>query len=260
MLPEDLALFSRAEDAGINATAPPQQRWVDGWLLRFSPGAAKRARCINAVATGRSSFEERLALAQAIYTQANLPLIFRITPFSQPGSLDDHLAALGFVREPQGTCVMVCRALASKRVHALPRGYSLHRVGAHVFAQAVGQLRGSPLAQRQAHAQRMELSPVPFDAYVIKSDADGAVAACAQGAVEGQLVGLYDVITNPEHRSKGLAASLCEHILMKSKQDATVQSGYLQVEAHNHAARRIYTRLGFADAFQYHYRWLPNVG
>ncbi len=41
-LPE--TLLSRIEDAGINASAPPQQRWVDGWLVRCSPGKAKRAR------------------------------------------------------------------------------------------------------------------------------------------------------------------------------------------------------------------------
>ncbi len=46
----DATLLSRVEDAGLNASAPPQQRWIDGWLLRFSPGKAKRARCINAVA------------------------------------------------------------------------------------------------------------------------------------------------------------------------------------------------------------------
>ena len=46
-LPE--TLLSRIEDAGINASAPPQQRWLDGWLLRFSPGKAKRARCIQAL-------------------------------------------------------------------------------------------------------------------------------------------------------------------------------------------------------------------
>ena len=45
-----ITLLSWVEDAGINASAPPQQRWEDGWLLRFSPGKAKRARCIQAVA------------------------------------------------------------------------------------------------------------------------------------------------------------------------------------------------------------------
>lgn len=41
--------LSRIEDAGLNASAPPQQRWLDGWLLRYCPGKAKRARCINAL-------------------------------------------------------------------------------------------------------------------------------------------------------------------------------------------------------------------
>ena len=49
----DPLLLSRIEDAGLNASAPPQQRWLDGWLVRLSPGKAKRARCIHAVAVGR---------------------------------------------------------------------------------------------------------------------------------------------------------------------------------------------------------------
>jgi hypothetical protein len=38
------------EDAGLNASAPPQQLWLDGWLVRLCPGKAKRARCVNALA------------------------------------------------------------------------------------------------------------------------------------------------------------------------------------------------------------------
>ena len=34
-------------------------------------------------------------------------------------------------------------------------------------------------------------------------------------------------------------------------------ASYLQVEADNHPARRIYQRLGFADAYAYHYRVAP---
>jgi ribosomal protein S18 acetylase RimI-like enzyme len=35
--------------------------------------------------------------------------------------------------------------------------------------------------------------------------------------------------------------------------------GYLQVEADNAPARAIYRRLGFADAFAYHYRQAPEA-
>ena len=57
-LHDDL-LASRVEDAGLNASAPPQQRWLDGWLLRLNPGKARRARCINSVAEGRQPLNKR---------------------------------------------------------------------------------------------------------------------------------------------------------------------------------------------------------
>ena len=89
-------LLSRVEDAGINASAPPQQRWVDGWLLRYSPGKAKRARCVQAVAAGRLPLDERLALCRAVFDAAGLPMLLRITPYSLPVGLDEALAARGY--------------------------------------------------------------------------------------------------------------------------------------------------------------------
>ena len=47
-------LLSRIEDAGLNASAPPQQVCVDGWLVRLSPGNAHRSRCTNALSHSES--------------------------------------------------------------------------------------------------------------------------------------------------------------------------------------------------------------
>ena len=102
----DATLLARIEDAGLNASAPPQQRWMDGWLVRFSPGKAKRARCVNAVAPGRMPLADKLALCQQLYAAAQLPLYFRMTPFSQPSDLDRQLERLGMRRE-EDTRVMV---------------------------------------------------------------------------------------------------------------------------------------------------------
>ena len=87
------ALLTRIEDAGINASAPREQRWVDGWLVRFSPGKAKRARCVQAVAAGRLPLDDRLERCFAVYADAGLRPYFRITPFSQPAGLDEQLKA-----------------------------------------------------------------------------------------------------------------------------------------------------------------------
>ena len=65
-------LLARIEDAGINASAPREQRWVDGWLVRLSPGKAKRARCIQAVAPGRLGIDEKPTLCPPLYAEAGL--------------------------------------------------------------------------------------------------------------------------------------------------------------------------------------------
>src|SRR5947208_14312285 len=91
----DEALLARIEDAGINASAPREQRWIDGWLLRLSPGKAKRARCIQAVASGRLDIDAKLALCLPLFAAAGLRPYVRITPFSQPAGLDIHLAERG---------------------------------------------------------------------------------------------------------------------------------------------------------------------
>ena len=248
-LPE--ALLSRIEDAGLNASAPPQQRWVDGWLLRYSPGKAKRARCIQSVADGRLPLAERLALCQAVFSAAGLPMVARITPFSRPVGLDQALAALGW-HQQDDTRVMVapqCPAVAEP----VPAGLVWQQLDAANYAEVVGALRGSPPAQRLAHGQRLALSPVPYQGWVLRRPGDGQVLACGQSAAEADLVGLYDVFTHPQARGQGLARVLCTRLLAQAhSQGARV--AYLQVDADNTVARSIYRRLGFADAYAYHYR------
>ena len=250
-------LLSRIEDAGINASAPPQQRWVDGWLLRHSPGKAKRARCVQAVADGRLPLAERLALCQAVMDEAGLPMVVRITPFSRPAGLDDALAALGWHLHDD-TRVMVAPRCPSQ-AELLPDGLLWQQQDAATYADTVGALRGSPPAQRQAHAQRLALSPVPYQGWVLRDATPGPggqpgpVLACGQTAAEADLVGLYDVFTHPQARGRGLARILCSHLLAQAHA-AGARTAYLQVDADNHAARSIYRRLGFADAYAYHYR------
>src|SRR5438128_1578350 len=88
-------LLARVEEAGLNASVPPQQRLVDGWLLRFSPGKAKRARSIQAISSGRLPLADKLALCREVYAAARLPMLVRITPFCLPAGLDAALERLG---------------------------------------------------------------------------------------------------------------------------------------------------------------------
>jgi ribosomal protein S18 acetylase RimI-like enzyme len=250
----DPILLSRVEDAGINASAPPQQRWLDGWLVRFSPGKAKRARCINPVAPGLMPVEQKLEICRQLYMELGLELMVRVTPFSRPDDIDARLAGLRFQRHEE-TCVMVSGPLTNLPATPLPHGCRIEPLSHRALAETVGRFRGTPLAQREAHAERLQESPVPFRAFAVVSR-DGMVAACGQYALEAELVGLYDVFTVEEKRSSGLATALCRHLLASAR-DCGAETAYLQVEGTNAGARRIYERLGFRVAYGYHYRINP---
>jgi GNAT superfamily N-acetyltransferase len=185
-------------------------------------------------------------------------LVVRITPFTQPPQLDAELAALG-LGTLDDTRVLVNLQLppAAAQHPPAPAGLVWQALPPVAYAEAVGQLRGSPAEQRAAHAERLLASPVPYQGFAWVRADDGQVQCCGQFAREAEFVGLYDVFTRPEARGQGLAASLCQRLLgIATNQGATV--AYLQVE-HDNPARRIYERLGFTEGYRYHYRAWPDA-
>jgi ribosomal protein S18 acetylase RimI-like enzyme len=252
----DDALLSRIEDASINASAPLQQRWLDGWLIRYSPGKARRSRCIHALAPGRLPLQARLEDAADLYASAGLPMVFRITPYTCPSDLDAALAGRGFARMDE-TCVMARWLAPGYTAQApLPGGSHGATLSVAEVARVLADMRQSPPLQEAGHLQRLQTSPVPYRAWALRRDGDGEVLACGQWAQEGQMAGLYDVHTGQAHRHRGLAKALCDQMLAQAAAHGATLA-YLQVEASNHAARRVYESLGFAAVYTYHYCQQP---
>lgn len=251
-------LLLRVEEASINASAPREQLWIDGWLVRFSAGKAKRARCIQAVAPGLLPLEHRLQRCLALYAKAGLRPYVRITPFSQPPELDAWLAGRGMERiDDTRVMVSTLPSLAGLDEDAVnaDRAIRFQAAAAADFAEWVGAQRGSTAAERRAHAERLHHAPVRHHATLVV-DRSGAVVAGGQVAVEDDLAGLYDVFTVADARNRGLAQMLCGHLLSQAASQGA-RIAYLQVDAGNDAARRLYGRLGFIDAYAYHYRTPP---
>jgi predicted GNAT family acetyltransferase len=84
---------------------------------------------------------------------------------------------------------------------------------------------------------------------------DGVVAGAALAIASDGWAGLTAVHTLPAQRRRGVA----RHLLRALADWALAQAArqlYLQVEADNTAARRLYGALGFAETYCYHYRRL----
>jgi len=245
------ALAARIEDASLAVAQPAQQSFYDGWLLRYSPGKAKRARSINSIGAGALPFVEKLAHCIGFYEQQSLPCLFRITPFSQPHNLDAHLAGADFGAH-QDTRVMTVSLSNIDRSVAPSAAQS---VSVEQFATAFCVLHRLDAGKARAERERYMRS-VSHGAFAVQFDGDTPVA-CGRVVIEGKLAGIFGMVTAAAYRGRGVASAIVARLLNDAR-TAGAHTAYLQVEADNAAARRAYSKFGFRDCYAYWYRAPPG--
>ena len=247
--------LSRLEEISQNASRPDRGLMIDGWSVGLSPGLAKRSRCINPFYPSTRSFDENLAAAKNAYVAANLPCLFRITPFTFDRTLDDRLDNLGYIKfDP---------ALVQAVTLSDVRFDHLHDTSGSIFQQHdlalaanwIGEMRGDDAREIAGLAERWRLSVAYIRADFLCDSHGERVARSVSIAEEGH-IGIFDVGTLEEHRNRGYAGALLAHQLkIAAAAGATV--AYLQVKADN-PARQTYERFGFRTVYDYWYRALPD--
>lgn len=239
----------RIEELSLNSSAPPGQLLYDGWIVRLAPGKAKRARSVNPFFGSTLPLDEKLAHCKALYAQAGLPLLFRITPFCQPADLDLELERRGFaLLETTSVQATTIPKLGPQKIEAEPLAG---------WIDAVARLRGSTAAQREAHRARLDGLPLEKRAFAVREA--GEVVATGLIVVEGDCAGLFDILTHPEVRRRGHAHRIVEALLATATAMGA-RHAYLQVEAANAAAIALYRSFGFRERYTYTYRGREGIG
>ena len=239
----------RLEELGLNSSVPPGQLLYDGWLLRLLRGKAKRARSVNAVYASTAPLEQKIAYCERVYGAASLPAIFRITPFSDPASLDAELGARGY--SSFETTAVEAASIDRARLN----GAEAEPMRLADWVEAVGRLRGSPDLHRSAHLARLQGMPLPMRAVAIRSNGD--VIATGLAILEDDCAGLFDIITREDARRQGHARAIVSSLLRAAWEEGA-RYAYLQVKDDNVSARRLYREFGFEEKYQYWYRGRPH--
>jgi GNAT superfamily N-acetyltransferase len=244
----------RIEEAGLNALQTQRQLFYDGWLLRVSPGSAKRARSVSAHFGSTLPVAEKIAHCEDVYARCGLPMLFRLTPFSQPAGLADALRARGYVEF--GTTLVQTLPLAQPPAEvAADRRCVTRTVDVVEFVNAVTQLRGSTEVQREALLERMQLCPLE-SRYVVVAHGRNVVCT-AQMATDAGIAGVFDVVTAAHARGRGHASRAMANLLAWAWGHA-IAIAYLQVTADNAPALAVYRKFGFATLYAYRYFGRPE--
>lgn len=243
----------RVEEVGLNALQTQRQLFYDGWLLRVSPGKARRARSVNAHFGSSLPLAQKIAYCERLYREQHLPVLFRMTPFVQPPDLADALAQRGYVAFD--TTLVQMATLDRPPDAPEPDDVSIASAAPGPFADAVALLQDATPAQRDAYFERMVATPQTVRALL--AHCDGRPVGVGTAMLEDGIAGIFSMATAPGMRKRGIASALVARLLAWAWERGA-HHAYLQVDAANDPALAVYRRFGFATSYTYHYCALPD--
>jgi N-acetylglutamate synthase len=226
---------------------------LDGWLLRHTPGVARRRSNSalpppGATVAGRG---EVLDAVERFYARRGQPAVVQVSPAELHGQLDRELAARGYRRQAP----TVVLATPADRVPSAPPadpGLVVSVAGTVTpgWLAAWAAIEGRPDA---AATGRLVLARIGPPAGFLAASRDGEVVGVGLVVVERGWAGLFCMATRPADRRRGVASAVARRAAGWAAARG-VGRLYLQVEEDNVPALRLYERLGFRTSHHYHYR------
>ncbi|WP_304451286.1 GNAT family N-acetyltransferase [Nocardiopsis sp. YSL2] len=219
---------------------PAEVETADGWRLGYGAGVTFRANSAYALDPGAPG---SVSTVERFFHARGAPAAVQIWPGMS--DLDTELADRGYTAR-RAALVMVGGIGDARAPRAgfevLPRPDARWRdLWAHETADA-----------RVVEGQHRIMDRVPVMGYAV--DSAGDARGC--GALGEGWVGLYNMLTAPSARGRGLAGGIIDALLAWGR-DKGAHSAYLLVARDNVSALRAYERAGFAEVARYHYRVGP---
>lgn len=239
----------------MNALPALEEVRLDGWLLRFANGHTGRANSVYPLDDGNRQTAEKIDECERLYAQRSLPCIFKMTSACCPGDLDEVLAGRGY--SAFNRSLVQC---ADLRASGLPAAFDADGMVAtdhptDRWFDAFVSLRDLPA--RHAATFRQMLGRLALPARYLLIAEGGITVSCGLAVAEGEHVGLFDIVTHPNHRRRGLARQLVAALLQWGRHTGAT-TAYLQVMADNEPALALYRKFGFKDRYAYWYRRQPQ--
>lgn len=249
----DLATVRRYEAAGFRAWPASAVHYDGTWVVRLTAGhPAKRLNSINPLDPGDvRDLPERIVRAGRRFEAYGRPVTFRMSPLSGP-ALSEHLDKAGWSSLSESLVMQL--ELNDNLVHGAMDQIPMKDMGRFVGAAMTTQKLDAAL--RPGLSEIIGAIQPEAGLFVVEDDdAPLATAICVH---EGELAGLFEVATDARERGKGFGKRVVLSALKWARLRGASKA-WLQVEADNLVARKLYTSIGFTEIYRYHYRRPPEA-
>ena len=249
----DDAQLSALEEIAARAVPAAETLVIDGWLARrTSDLTTRRANSVLARAYGASvDIGASIAAVERFYAGHGLPARFQLTPASAPHDLAAQLTRRGYITD--GETSVACCPIS---------GLAGPTDGVQLTSTATSEwwrvwCESLTIAPARATAAGRLFARVTAPTAFAVAAIDGAPAAVGLGVHDGDWLGIFNMTTLPAMRGRGGARAVL-HALARWAAGRDARTAYLQVEAGNDPARRLYDGLGFRQAYRYAYLTQPS--
>lgn len=260
-LPSILAI----EIANLNGFPAEMQRADGAWLSRLSPGVpARRVNSLNCLdPNDDADVAARLEETQALFARHDVVFHLRQTVLTPP-ALVAHVDERGWLSA--GDTDVWSRAIPDEVATPEPAcepGLEISDCPLADWLAAFARVGGTrpetvaPGAVEQLGAALARIASRRI--CLVARGADGVPVAVAIVVADRDLLGIYDLAVDPGARRQGLGTLMVRACLAHGERSGC-RTAWLQVTRENRAARALYRRCGFADAYSYRYRFPPPGG
>jgi ribosomal protein S18 acetylase RimI-like enzyme len=236
------------DQIGLRALPALETVHYDGWLLRFANGFTGRANSVNPLLSSSLPVEEKIAHCEREYAARGIGIRFRLTDAMQPAGLENVLEAHGYHDVFNETDVQVCDLQANP----VQRSASFHGSTTlnPAWLEAYRSMNHVAEADAQTLYTMLTQIQTPIFCGWIRDQAVGLAV------LDGQWVGLFDIVVAPQARRQGLGRELVSSLMAWGSEQGA-RYAYLQVTAANTPARALYAQLGYHSRYRYWYRRKP---
>ena len=233
---------------------PAATTYYDGtWAIRLTAGhPSKRLNSVNPLdRADHSDLERRIARAARRFHSFGRPLIFRQSPLAPP-ELDNILDARGWRRFDE-TRVLTLDLDQTDLTGAIDQ-VPLQDVGRWIDQSAA--MEGVLPSAKPGLSEIINLVQGEVGLF-LQEDESGLPQAAAMAVRFGDLVGLFEVVSNPALRSSGFGRRIMRTAMLWGREHGA-RHAWLQVVAENDAANTLYESQGFEEVYRYAYRQAPD--